>query len=168
MSSTVEYLIPSVLFLVLFTVFFRRLQRRSAPMRSNEFGVRDPLITRKLSGRASFMVYLLWTLLMCLGIVLSELLGSVIGDLFCILIASWMLYDHFVIEPKRRRRLLREVSEKEWLVCPGCLYRLKGLLDEGKRPECGRPYSHASLPRLWLAALGQQDSRGIQDNERRP
>ena len=49
-----------------------------------------------------------------------------------------------------RRRLMRY----DWLLCTGCAYPINLGASEGRCPECGQPYTHASTRWGWRVHCG--------------
>jgi hypothetical protein len=86
------------------------------------------------------------TMLLLLG---CEMAGVILG----LVGASGIIVDHAIFRKRRRRKFLERLVAKEYRVCPQCLYALCGSSDEGKCPECGLPYSGASLVEQWKQIL---------------
>jgi len=63
------------------------------------------------------------------------------GTLACLAVTYWV--------PRRVRRLIDAARLKRWRVCPRCGYSLAELNEEGRCPECGEPYTHATLQGQW-------------------
>lgn len=64
-------------------------------------------------------------------------------------VSIYILINTFFLAPRRRRRLAKFVWDHEFMVCPGCLYRLEGLILPRPCPECGRHNDRDELRRTW-------------------
>lgn len=49
----------------------------------------------------------------------------------------------------RQSRLKRHAKETEFLLCPDCLYWLRGLATSGRCPECGSPFDVSEVQASW-------------------
>ena len=53
------------------------------------------------------------------------------------------------------RRWRRRLRRHDWLLCTWCAYPIDGGEPEGRCPECGRPYTHASTRWGWKVMCGE-------------
>jgi RNA polymerase subunit RPABC4/transcription elongation factor Spt4 len=78
-----------------------------------------------------------------------------------------MVYFFFSERPRRRYRFCRGVVERDYWVCPQCLFDLQGSKDIGRCPECGAEFTHETLRRGWIRVIPPSIARklGVGDNQ---
>jgi RNA polymerase subunit RPABC4/transcription elongation factor Spt4 len=72
-----------------------------------------------------------------------------------------MMYYFLSERPRRRHRFCRGVVERDYWVCPHCLFDLQGSRDIGRCPECGAEFTHETLRRGWICVIPPSIARKL-------
>lgn len=105
-----------------------------------------PRAYRWLWGRFIAGVLLVWVGTRLLRV---SPLGTIVDERQSVWLAMSAFGALFLIQWRAETRLRRQLVAADWRLCPRCLYDLSALPNESVCPECGAPFEHGTIRRMW-------------------